>query len=149
MENRLPQQRIPGSTYRLQFNRFFTFRDAAGVIGYLQDLGITDIYASPYFRAKAGSLHGYDIVDHNVLNPEIGTEHDHAAMTAELKRHGMGQMLDVVPNHMCVDDSANAWWMDVLENGPSSPFAHFFDIDWTPVKRELTDRVLLPILGDQ
>lgn len=149
MENSLPQPRIPGSTYRLQFNRFFTFRDAAGVIGYLHDLGVTDIYASPYVKAKAGSLHGYDITDHNALNPEIGTEEDYTVMTDELKRHGMGQMLDVVPNHMCVDDSANAWWMDVLENGPSSPFAHFFDVDWTPVKKELTDRVLLPILGDQ
>ncbi|HSB34565.1 MAG TPA: malto-oligosyltrehalose synthase [Nitrospirota bacterium] len=149
MNRELPTPRIPGSTYRLQFNRRFTFRDAAAVIGYLHDLGVTDIYASPYFRAKAGSLHGYDIVDHNALNPEIGTEEDLAAMTDELKRHGMGQVLDIVPNHMCVADSANSWWMDVLENGPSSPFARFFDIDWSPVKKELKDKVLLPILGDQ
>src|SRR5215471_12863788 len=98
----LPKPRIPGSTYRLQFSRLFTFRDAAGVIGYLHDLGVTDIYASPYFKARAGSLHGYDIVDHNVLNPEIGTDEDYASMIAELQRRGMGQVLDIVPNHMCI-----------------------------------------------
>jgi maltooligosyltrehalose synthase len=124
----------------------FTFRDAAKIIAYLHELGISDIYASPYFRAKAGSLHGYDIIDHNALNPEIGTEEDYATMTAELKRHGMGQVLDIVPNHMCVDSPENMWWADVLENGPSSPYARHFDIDWAPVKKELKDKVLIPVL---
>ncbi len=144
-----PKPKIPASTYRLQFNRAFTFRDATRIIAYLHDLGITDIYASPYFAAKPGSLHGYDIVDHTRLNPEIGTEEDYYAMIAELKRRGMGQVLDIVPNHMCVECPENAWWTDVLENGPSSPYAPYFDIDWAPVKKELKDKVLIPILGDQ
>jgi (1->4)-alpha-D-glucan 1-alpha-D-glucosylmutase len=144
-----PLPRIPCSTYRLQFNSQFTFRDATSIIGYLNDLGITDIYASPYFKAKRGSLHGYDIVDHNTLNPEIGTEDEYNAMVAELHRQGMGQILDIVPNHMCVDSSENRWWMDVLENGPSSPYAKYFDIDWAPVKKELRNKVLIPVLGDQ
>ena len=148
-QKELPEPRIPAATYRLQFNSRFTFRDAAGIIGYLHDLGITDIYASPYFKAKKGSLHGYDIVDHNSLNPELGTHEDYTAMIAELHRHGMGQVLDIVPNHMCVECPENAWWMDVLENGPSSPYAVYFDIDWTPVKKELRNKVLLPVLGDQ
>jgi (1->4)-alpha-D-glucan 1-alpha-D-glucosylmutase len=143
------QPRIPCATYRLQFNNRFRFADATRIITYLHDLGITDVYASPYFKAKKGSLHGYDIVDPNALNPEVGTEEDCAALSAELRRHGMGQVLDIVPNHMCVDSSENLWWMDVLENGPSSPYAKFFDIDWTPVKKELKDKVLIPILGNQ
>src|SRR5512143_402435 len=146
---RLPGPQIPVSTYRLQFHGAFTFRDATRVIAYLYELGISDIYASPYFKAKKGSLHQYDIVDHNALNPEIGTEEDYRAMIAELKRNDMGQVLDIVPNHMCVDSPENKWWMEVLENGPSSPYAMYFDIDWTPVKKELRGKVLLPILGDQ
>jgi (1->4)-alpha-D-glucan 1-alpha-D-glucosylmutase len=146
---RLPSPQIPVSTYRLQFNHQFTFRDAARTIPYLDQLGITDIYASPYFTARAGSLHGYDIVDQNSLNPEIGTQEDYAAMIAELRRHGMGQVLDIVPNHMCIESPENTWWLDVLENGLSSPFASYFDIDWSPIKKELKDKVLIPILGDQ
>jgi (1->4)-alpha-D-glucan 1-alpha-D-glucosylmutase len=145
----LPPARIPGATYRLQFNHNFTFRDAEAVIGYLHDLGITDIYASPYFKAKPGSLHGYDIVDHNQLNPEVGTEEDYKSLAAELKRRGMGQVLDIVPNHMCIESYLNSWWIDVLENGETSPYAGYFDIDWAPVKKELVNKVLLPILGDQ
>ncbi|HEX9021956.1 MAG TPA: malto-oligosyltrehalose synthase, partial [Nitrospirota bacterium] len=144
-----PVARIPGAVYRLQFNRGFTFRDAVNVVGYLRDLGIMDIYSSPYFAAKKGSPHGYDIVDHNAFNPEIGTEDDYHVMTAELQRHGMGQILDIVPNHMCVECPENAWWMDVLENGPASPYAAFFDIDWNPAKKELKNRILIPVLGDQ
>jgi (1->4)-alpha-D-glucan 1-alpha-D-glucosylmutase len=143
------QPSIPCATYRLQFNSQFRFVDATRIIAYLHDLGITDIYASPYFKAKKGSLHGYDIVDPNTLNPEIGDYDEYATMAAELQRHGMGQVLDIVPNHMCVDSSENQWWMDVLENGPSSPYAKFFDIDWTPVKKELKDKVLIPVLGSQ
>jgi (1->4)-alpha-D-glucan 1-alpha-D-glucosylmutase len=146
---RHPGPQIPVSTYRLQFNRAFTFRDATRIIAYLRDLGITEIYASPYFAAKPESMHGYDIVDHTRLNAEIGTDDDYSAMIAELKHNGMGQVMDIVPNHMCVDSSENRWWMDVLENGPSSPYATYFDIDWDPVKKELRNKVLIPVLGDQ
>jgi (1->4)-alpha-D-glucan 1-alpha-D-glucosylmutase len=141
--------RIPAATYRLQFNSLFRFRDAQAIVAYLNDLGITDIYASPYLKAKKGSMHGYDIVDHNALNPEVGTEEEYAQCVKELGRHGMGQILDIVPNHMYIQSSDNGWWMDVLENGPSSVYAGFFDIDWDPVKKELRNKVLLPVLGDQ
>jgi len=141
--------RIPISTYRLQFNTSFRFSDARDVVSYLHRLGISDLYASPYFDAKKGSLHGYDIVDHTALNRELGTEDEFKEFCGELQRHGMGQMLDFVPNHMCIDNSDNAWWRDVLENGPCSPHAYFFDIDWEPVKQELRNKVLLPFLGDQ
>ena len=141
--------RIPGATYRLQLNRDFTFSDAGRIISYLSDLGITDAYFSPYLRAERGSRHGYDIVDHSRLNPELGSAQDYNGMVEKLHRRGMGQVLDIVPNHMCITSSDNAWWMDVLENGPSSPYAEYFDIDWTPVKKELQNKVMLPVLGDQ
>ncbi len=141
--------RIPLSTYRLQFNRSFTFLDAARLIPYLHQLGITDCYSSPYVKAVPGSTHGYDVVDPTILNPEVGTEADYQVFLTALRNHDMGQLLDVVPNHMGIADSANTWWQDVLENGPSSHYATFFDIDWTPVKPELENTVLLPILGDQ
>lgn len=141
--------RIPLATYRLQFNRQFTFADARAIVSYLHELGISDLYASPYFAAREGSLHGYDIVDYNELNQEIGGETEYGELCGELRRFGMGQMLDFVPNHMCIENSRNAWWMDVLENGQSSPYAYFFDIDWEPVKKELRNKVLLPILPDQ
>ena len=141
--------RIPLATYRLQFNRHFTFSDAARIIPYLHELGITDIYASPYLKAIPGSTHGYDIVDPTCLNPELGTDADYQEMVHTLQSQGMGHILDVVPNHMGIDASANPWWQDVLENGPASHYANYFDIDWTPVKDELENKVLLPILGDQ
>ncbi|MBC7962939.1 MAG: malto-oligosyltrehalose synthase [Steroidobacteraceae bacterium] len=141
--------RIPLSTYRLQFNSHFRFSDAREILSYLQTMGISDIYSSPYFKASAGSLHGYDILDQNSLNPEIGSEDEYEALIGELRQLGMGQILDIVPNHMCIEGQGNAYWMDVLENGPSSPYAGFFDIDWHPVKKELENRVLIPILGDQ
>ena len=141
--------RIPVATYRIQLNRTFTFQDASQIIPYLDDLGITDLYCSPYFRAVPGSMHGYDVVDPTTLNPEIGTEEDYHAMIDELHRRGMGHLLDVVPNHMGVTQQINAWWQDVLENGPSSRYASFFDIDWAPLKIELRNKVLLPILGNQ
>jgi len=145
----LPEPRIPVTTYRLQFNRHFRFQDAKRIIPYLFALGISDLYASPYFKAREGSLHGYDIVDHNSLNPEIGTEEEYNEMTEELRKYGMGQILDIVPNHMCIASRENLWWMDLLENGPSSIYADFFDIDWDPVKRELRNKILIPVLGDQ
>ena len=141
--------RIPSSTYRLQFNRQFTFAHAREIVPYLHALGITDCYASPYFQARAESLHGYDITDHNKLNAAIGTRTEYDAWISELQAHGMGQILDFVPNHMGIGESLNEWWMDVLENGPSSQYAPYFDIDWHPLKSDLRDKVLLPILGDQ
>jgi (1->4)-alpha-D-glucan 1-alpha-D-glucosylmutase len=145
-----PQQpRIPICTYRLQLNRRFTFAQAREIVSYLHALGVGDVYASPYFQASADSLHGYDITDHNKLNAAIGSRADYDAWIAELHAHGMGQLLDFVSNHMGITEPLNTWWMDVLENGPSSPYAKYFDIDWRPIKSELHDRVLLPILGDQ
>jgi (1->4)-alpha-D-glucan 1-alpha-D-glucosylmutase len=141
--------RIPTATYRLQFNRSFTFVDAMKVVPYLHALGITDCYSSSYLTAVPGSAHGYDIVDPTSLNPDLGTERDYRNFTDSLVRHEMGQVLDVVPNHMGIAHSWNAWWLDVLENGPGSRYAAFFDIDWHPVKAELEGKVLLPILGEQ
>ena len=145
----LPSARIPAATYRLQFNEHFTFDDARRIAGYLNELGISDLYASSYVAAKAGSVHGYDVVNQTLFNREVGDEASHRAMVEELRRLGMGHILDFVPNHMCIESSENRWWMDVLENGMSSPYARFFDIDWAPVKKELTGKVLLPFLGDQ
>ncbi len=144
-----PPLHLPLSTYRLQFNASFTFQDASRILPYLSQLGITDCYASPYLKAAPGSTHGYDVVDPTELNPEIGTEADYQAFIQTLHHYGMGHILDVVPNHMGIAGSTNLWWQDVLENGPSSRYATFFDIDWTPVKPELENKVLLPILGDQ
>ncbi|MBE0503673.1 MAG: malto-oligosyltrehalose synthase [Desulfuromonadales bacterium] len=141
--------RIPLSTYRLQFNSDFSFSAAREILPYLQLLGISDIYASPYFKASPGSRHGYDILDQNSLNPEVGSEEEYEALVAELQRCSMGQILDIVPNHMCIEGQGNHFWLDVLENGPSSIYAHFFDIDWHPVKQELENKILIPILGDQ
>ncbi len=141
--------RIPTATYRLQFNKNFSFRDAREIVPYLNALGVSDAYASPYFQAGAESLHGYDITDHNKLNAVIGLREEYDAWIAELHAHGMGQIVDFVPNHMGIADRQNLWWQDVLENGPSSQFAPFFDIDWRPLKQDLHDKVLLPILGDQ
>ncbi len=145
----LPKPRIPTATYRLQFNGRFRFSDAAELLPYLHTLGISDIYASPCLRARRGSPHGYDIIDHATINPEAGGAEEFDGLADELRSHGMGLLLDIVPNHMCVEESGNAWWTDVLENGPSSPYAGFFDIDWSPVKQAMRNRVLLPILGDQ
>jgi len=118
-------------------------------VPYLHALGIGDCYASPYFQARAESLHGYDITDHNKLNDAIGSREDYDAWVAELHAHGMGQLLDFVPNHMGIREGQNLWWADVLENGPSSAYAPYFDIDWQPLKADLRDKVLIPILGDQ
>jgi (1->4)-alpha-D-glucan 1-alpha-D-glucosylmutase len=143
------QPRIPTCTYRLQFNRWFTFAQARDVVAYLHALGVSDVYASPYFQANPDSLHGYDITDHNNLNTAIGSRGDYDAWIAQLHAHEMGQVLDFVPNHVGITDDSNAWWMDVLENGPSSKYAPYFDIDWEPLKSDLHGKVLLPILADQ
>jgi (1->4)-alpha-D-glucan 1-alpha-D-glucosylmutase len=141
--------RIPVSTYRLQFNSGFTFRDASAIVEYLHALGVTDCYASSYLAAVPGSRHGYDVADPTRLNPEIGTDEEYWRWIDDLRSRGMGHVLDLVPNHMGIAKSANPWWQDVLENGPSSRFARVFDIEWHPVKDELFDKVLIPILGDQ
>src|SRR5437879_2946583 len=141
--------RIPTCTYRLQFNRWFTFAQAREIVPYLQALGVSDVYASPYFQAGANSLHGYDITDHNKLNAAIGSQADYDAWIAELHAHGMGQVLDFWSKHMVIADPVNSLCADVLENGPSSMYAPYFDIDWRPLKSDLRDKVLLPILTDQ
>ncbi len=141
--------RIPGSTYRLQLNHRFTFADAAAIVDYLDALGVTDCYASPFLKARPGSLHGYDVSDPTRLNPEIGGAAEFADFAGRLRARGMGLIMDVVPNHMCISDPANRWWQDVLENGPSSPYAGYFDINWRPLKAHLADKVLLPVLGGQ
>jgi (1->4)-alpha-D-glucan 1-alpha-D-glucosylmutase len=140
---------IPRATYRLQFHAGFTFRDALNILDYLDDLGISHVYASPLFAAREGSTHGYDIVDPTRLNPVLGTEEDFAALRSGLQARGMGLILDIVPNHMGINDPGNTWWLDVLENGRSSQYAPYFDVQWQPVKPELAERVLLPVLGDQ
>jgi (1->4)-alpha-D-glucan 1-alpha-D-glucosylmutase len=140
---------VPCSTYRLQLNLRFTFTQAAAVASYLHDLGITDCYTSPFLMAHPGSTHGYDVTDHTRFNPEIGSEEQFTEFAESLRRHGMGLVVDVVPNHMCITHSSNLWWWDVLENGPSSDYSRHFDIDWNPPKPELANKVLLPFLPDQ
>ncbi|MGH9349672.1 MAG: malto-oligosyltrehalose synthase [Vicinamibacterales bacterium] len=144
----MPPATIPAATYRLQFHAGFTFADASAIVDYLHALGISHVYASSYLAAVPESLHGYDVADPTRLNREIGTEATYRAWVAALRACGMGHIIDLVPNHMGIAKSANPWWQDVLENGPSSQHAHVFDIDWHPLKLELENKVLLPILGD-
>jgi (1->4)-alpha-D-glucan 1-alpha-D-glucosylmutase len=146
-ENR-SRSRIPRATYRVQLNAQFTFRDAIAIIPYLAALGISHVYCSPYFRARSGSMHGYDVVDHNSFNPEIGTREEFERFVATLREHGMGHILDIVPNHVGIMGADNAWWMDVLENGEASVNAEYFDIDWMPANPVLAHKVLVPVLGD-
>ncbi|ANQ84986.1 putative bifunctional 4-alpha-glucanotransferase/malto-oligosyltrehalose synthase [Azoarcus olearius] len=140
---------VPRATYRLQFNGDFGFAAATDVLPYLAALGISHVYAAPFLKARPGSRHGYDIVDHQAVNPEIGSDEDFDRYCARLAELGLGQVLDVVPNHVGVLGGDNEWWLDVLENGPASHFADHFDIDWEPPFAELRGKVLLPVLGDQ
>jgi (1->4)-alpha-D-glucan 1-alpha-D-glucosylmutase len=140
--------KTPRSTYRLQLNREFTFADATRVVPYLARLGISHLYASPILKARPGSMHGYDVTDHTRLNPELGTAEDFEALVAALHAHGMGLIVDIVPNHLGVMGDDNVWWLDVLENGPAARAAHYFDIDWRPNRASMRDRVLVPTLGD-
>ena len=151
MKNRTPGEPayVPCATYRLQLNLAFTFRQAASLVEYLHDLGITDCYTSPFLMAHPGSMHGYDVTDHTRFNPEIGSEEQFTAFAERLKQRAMGLVVDVVPNHMCITHPSNLWWWDVLENGPSSDYSSYFDIDWNPPKAELANKVLLPFLPDQ
>jgi (1->4)-alpha-D-glucan 1-alpha-D-glucosylmutase len=140
---------VPVSTYRLQIHAGFPFSAARDVVPYLQRLGIGAVYTSPYFAAEPGSTHGYDITNHNELNPEAGGASAHAAFTDAIRDAGLQHVVDFVPNHMGISTATNPWWRDVLANGPDAPSAHFFDIDWNPFKTELRRKLLLPILGDQ
>jgi (1->4)-alpha-D-glucan 1-alpha-D-glucosylmutase len=140
---------VPCSTYRLQLNLRFTFAQASAVVAYLHDLGVTDCYTSPFLMAHPGSTHGYDVTDHTRFNPEIGSQEQFTEFAERLKQRGMGLVVDVVPNHMCITHPSNLWWWDVLENGPGSDYSRYFDIDWNPPKSELANKVLLPFLPDQ
>jgi (1->4)-alpha-D-glucan 1-alpha-D-glucosylmutase len=141
--------RVPVATYRLQLGPGLTFDDAAALADYLDALGISDAYTSPFLETATRGSHGYDVADHNRLREELGGEPAFQRFAAALRARGMGLLVDVVPNHMGIAQNHNAWWLDVLENGPASPHASTFDIDWHPVKSELADKVLLPVLGDQ
>jgi (1->4)-alpha-D-glucan 1-alpha-D-glucosylmutase len=137
----------PLATYRIQFTKDFTFDDAAALATYLRDLGISHLYASPFLKARPGSMHGYDIVDHDRLNPELGGDEGFARLSDALKQNKIDLILDFVPNHMGVGQSDNAWWLDVLEWGQRSPYAAAFDIDWEALPFRRLPGVLLPILG--
>ncbi len=138
---------VPTATYRLQLHAGFTFEQAAGVADYLARLGVSHAYASPYLQAAPHSTHGYDVVNHSRLNDELGAEAGHETFCRTLQRNNLGQVLDIVPNHMAIS-AQNTWWQDVLRNGPASPFADYFDIDWDPPEPRLRGKVLMPILGD-
>jgi (1->4)-alpha-D-glucan 1-alpha-D-glucosylmutase len=132
----------------LQLNAKFTFEHAAAIAPYLKDLGISHVYCSPYLQAVRGSMHGYDVVDHQRVNEELGGEEGHQRFCQQLKELGLGQVLDIVPNHMAIGTQNRYWW-DVLENGPSSRYATWFDIDWQSPEVKLHNKVLIPVLGDQ
>ena len=140
--------RVPRATYRLQLHAGFTFDDAARIVPYLDRLGISHLYCSPIHRARPGSMHGYDVVAYDEINPELGGLAAFERLTTTLKAHCMGQLIDLVPNHMGVLNDKNPWWSDVLENGMASRYARHFDIDWTPLTPGLAGKVLLPVLGD-
>ena len=139
---------IPRATYRVQLNAGFTFSDAAAIVPYLAALGVSHVYCAPYFRARSGSAHGYDVVDHNSFNPEIGDQEDFERFVAALRDHDMGHIVDIVPNHVGILGTDNDWWMDLLENGESSAYAGFFDIDWAPSNLDRAHKVLVPVLAD-
>lgn len=142
------EARAPVSTYRIQMHHDFDFAAAEGILDYLQKLGVGDVYCSPLFEARPGSMHGYDVIRHDRFNPELGGSAGFDSFSAALERRSMGLLLDLVPNHMGVGNNS-AWWQDVLENGHSSKYADYFDIDWRPLKTAMRDKLLLPILGDQ
>lgn len=138
---------IPRATYRLQLHKDFTLDAAAAVVPYLASLGISHVYTSPILAARPGSMHGYDIVDHGAINPELGGKPALLRLVAAIRAHGMGLIIDIVPNHMSVGGSDNAWWLDVLEWGRASLYAEFFDIDWEPTDAAFVGRIQAPFLG--
>lgn len=139
--------RIPTATYRIQFNSAFKFEAATAIVPYLAELGISDLYASPIFRARTGSSHGYDVVDPTQLNPELGNSNDFETLIQALQTRQMGWLQDIVPNHMAYD-SQNQWLMDVLENGPSSDYVEYFDIAWNSPFENSKEPILVPLLGN-
>jgi (1->4)-alpha-D-glucan 1-alpha-D-glucosylmutase len=139
---------VPGATYRIQLRREFGFGELVEIVPFLADLGITHVYCSPYLRAVPGSAHGYDVVDHTAINPELGGAEGHERMCDALASHGMSHILDVVPNHMAIGGRASMWWWDLLRNGPASRYARFFDVDWDPPEPRLKGKILIPILED-
>lgn len=141
-------QRAPLSTYRLQLRSDFGLNAVHDLLPYLRRLGVSDVYLSPLFRARRDSSHGYDVVDHGVIDPAFGTINDFAMLAKAVRGAEMGILLDVVPNHMGINDPANAWWLDVLEHGEKAEHADFFDIDWRPAAEHLRHKVLLPFLGE-
>jgi (1->4)-alpha-D-glucan 1-alpha-D-glucosylmutase len=138
---------LPIAAYRLQLTPQFTFDGAAAIVPYLAALGVSHVYASPFLRARRGSSHGYDVVDHSMFNPELGGQAGFGRLSDALARANIGLILDFVPNHMAVNGADNRWWLDVLEWGPRSPYAAFFDIDWKRLRYRARDSILLPILG--
>jgi len=139
----------PRATYRIQLHSGFTFDDAANLAGYFAELGISHLYCSPYLQATPGSTHGYDVVDYRRVSEDLGGAAGHARIHSALREHGMGQVLDLVPNHMAIVTPYNPWWWDVLENGPASNYASYFDVDWETPEMRLRNSVLIPVLGDQ
>ncbi|HTU44151.1 MAG TPA: malto-oligosyltrehalose synthase [Bryobacteraceae bacterium] len=141
-------RRTPIATYRLQLHADFGFDAAASIADYLYQLGISHVYSSPYLQAAPGSQHGYDVVDHHRVNEELGGAEAHDRFSKRLGECHLGQVLDIVPNHMAISGRRNRYWWDVLENGPSSRYAPYFDIDWQPREGKLRNKLLAPILGD-
>ena len=142
-----PPPSPPRATMRLQFHKGFAFDDAARLVDYLDALHVSHLYASPILRARPGSMHGYDVIDPTEVNPELGGEEGYRRLVAALRQHGLGVIVDIVPNHMAVVGADNAWWRDVLQNGQASRYAKYFDIDWAPADETLRGKVLLPFLG--
>lgn len=144
----MTRRALPLATYRLQLNQEFTFNQARAIVPYLARLGVSHVYTSPILKARPGSMHGYDVTDHTQLNPELGTREEFDALVETLREHGLGLIVDIVPNHLGVMGNDNQWWLDVLENGPAAQAAEFFDIDWQPNRVAMRDRILVPILGE-
>ena len=143
-----PGRTLRRATYRVQMHAGFTFDDAAAIADYLAELGVSHLYLSPVLQAAAGSTHGYDVVDPTRVNVELGGDEGHARLQQALGAAGLGQLLDVVPNHMAITGRENTWWVDVLENGPASVYAAYFDVEWDPPESKLRNVVSMPILGD-
>ena len=138
----------PRATYRLQLNANFNFSDVDDLIDYFESLGVSHLYLSPCLQATSGSTHGYDVVNHNLINTELGKKVDLALLSQRLKDRGMGIILDIVPNHMAIRGPENPWWWDVLENGQASRYSRYFDVDWHSDSEDRSNLILLPILGN-
>src|SRR5258707_9970776 len=138
---------VPSATYRVQLHAGFGFDAAAAIADYLSALGVSHLYASPYLQANAGSTHGYDVLDHSRVSVELGGIEAHARLCETLGSNGLGQILDIVPNHMSIASRENAWWWDVLENGPASQYAAYIHVDWKPPEEKLRDTLLMTVLG--